>query len=259
MSYQNIALIKRLMFHILQNATKVVAISDYNQEKLVRLGVSSDKIVKIMPKIDLDEFRQRPDCHDLVTKYNLHNKKVVLSVNRLVERKGNDVMIKAFRKVKEKHANAVYVIVGSGAYKKCLEDLVLVSHLHNEIIFVDSASDQEVIKFLYICDVFVMLSREIKEKGDAEGFGIVFLEANACHKPVIGGKSGGVPDAIIDGQTGLLVDPLDINAISQAVLKLLGDPSYAAQLGEAGYDRVKNQFDWREGIYQMKKTGLFDS
>jgi phosphatidylinositol alpha-1,6-mannosyltransferase len=87
-----------------------------------------------------------------------------------------------------------------------------------------------------------MISRSIPDTGDIEGFGIVYLEANLLKKPVIAGDSGGVPDAVVHGQTGLLVDPTDSQAVAVALITLLQDRALAQQLGQQGYDRVVTEF-----------------
>ena len=88
-----------------------------------------------------------------------------------------------------------------------------------------------------------MVSKEIKERGEVEGFGIVFLEAAACAKPVIGSKSGGIADAVIDGDTGILVDPLNEDEIARAIIRVLQDEKLANRLGENGRKRVKNELN----------------
>jgi phosphatidylinositol alpha-1,6-mannosyltransferase len=93
-----------------------------------------------------------------------------------------------------------------------------------------------------------MVSRTLKKEGDIEGFGIVFLEANACGKPVIGGSDGGMGEAIEDGRTGLLVDPLNPQEIARAVIKLLSDKNYAQVLGENGRRRVIEEFNWGRAV-----------
>ncbi|MNL65280.1 GDP-mannose-dependent alpha-(1-6)-phosphatidylinositol monomannoside mannosyltransferase [compost metagenome] len=87
-----------------------------------------------------------------------------------------------------------------------------------------------------------MPSRYIAAEGDVEGFGIVYMEASSCGKPVIGGNSGGVVEAVLDGETGLIVDPSSAEAIAQAVIRLREDPAMAERLAENGYRRAKEQF-----------------
>ena len=89
-----------------------------------------------------------------------------------------------------------------------------------------------------------MPSRELVDRGDTEGFGITYLEANACEKPVIGGRSGGVSDAVVDGTTGFLVNPDDIEEIADKLITLLSDPVLSKRLGKQGRERIENFYTW---------------
>ena len=93
------------------------------------------------------------------------------------------------------------------------------------------------------CDLFILTSREIETNGEVEGFGIVFLEAGACGKPVIGARSGGIQDAVIDKMTGILVDPSDISGTSEAIIKLLSDEELRNRLGKNGKIRVEKELN----------------
>ena len=127
--------------------------------------------------------------------------------------------------------------------------------LEEKVVFTGSVSHDNTPEFFATCDVFVMPSREVtKGRHCFEGFGIVYLEANACAKPVIGGASGGVSDAIIHGQTGLLVNPYDVNELSDALELLLTDKKYANLLGERGRQRVEECFSWDKIAKKVKNT-----
>ena len=101
------------------------------------------------------------------------------------------------------------------------------------------------------CDVFVMPSRYIESTGTVEGFGIVYLEAAACGKPVVAGNQAGVPDAVVDGKTGLLVNPWDSDAIGEAIITVLSDPYLASQLGDNGRKRVVELYNWDKVAEQL--------
>jgi phosphatidylinositol alpha-1,6-mannosyltransferase len=104
-------------------------------------------------------------------------------------------------------------------------------------------ADEERTDFYNACDVFAMPCRELAD-GDAEGFGTAFLEANACGKPVVAGRSGGAPDAVVDGYNGLLVDPWDTEDVAYGLSMLLTDRDYAHRLGENGLRRVREELSW---------------
>ena len=111
---------------------------------------------------------------------------------------------------------------------------------------------EEELAFLYnACEIFVMPSREIENEGHIEGFGIVYLEAGACAKPVIGGRSGGVSEAVREGQTGLLVDPNSPSDLCDKILDLLAHPEKARALGEGGLHWVRKTFNWEDYANQV--------
>lgn len=112
------------------------------------------------------------------------------------------------------------------------------------MLFAGRVPDEDLPDLYALCEVFVMVSRERIEENDVEGFGIVLLEASACGKPVVGGRSGGVPDALADGVSGFLVDPLSQEEITEALARLLTDRDLAQRLGEHGRSRVVHEFQW---------------
>ena len=113
-------------------------------------------------------------------------------------------------------------------------------------------SDEQVAQYYNACDVFIMPSRETSDR-DVEGFGLVYLEANSFGKPVIAGKSGGVEDAVIDGQTGFLVEPEDVNMVAESLIKILSNKDLAEKLGQQGRLRVEREFSWFHKARQLEK------
>jgi phosphatidylinositol alpha-1,6-mannosyltransferase len=217
----------------LKNAAKVIAISNFTADAVAALGVPRGNIAVIPPGIEFNHYEPG----------KLPGKHVILSVGRLVERKGHDKVIMALPKVLEKVPDARYIIVGDGPHKAVLEKLVHALALDNSVHFAGSVHDDDVAEYYKAADVFIMPSRHVKKEGDVEGFGIVYLEANACAKPVIAGRAGGAVDAVIDGRTGILVDPEEPQEIADALVKLLSDREKAAAMGAAGREHAK-QFDW---------------
>jgi len=232
---------------VLNNAYRVIAISNYTRNILLDLGISKQKIELIPLGVNIKRFEQKKDTSDIIKKYGIQNKKIILTVSTLIyPYKGHDRVIKALSKVVVKIPDATYLIVGGGPLKENLEDLVNKLKLENHVIFVGQVEHKDIVKYYNLCDVFIMPSSEDKTKGYVEGFGLVYLEANACGKPAIGGNCGGTKDAIVDGVTGLLVDPLNIDEIADAIIKILTDKNYAKTLGEKGRERVKREFSWEK-------------
>ena len=239
-----------LIKKILKNADYVITISEYTKNELLKLGVEENKITKVFPCANFTP--STPDLsrkNQIVNKYDLFNKKIILTVGRLEERKGQDMVIKSLPKILEKIKNIKYLIIGNGPYKEKLLDLIKENNLENHVHIISNVINEDLNVFYNLSDVFIMPSREIKFSNgkikDFEGFGIVFLEANLYEKPVIGGKSGGQPDAIQDGYSGLLVNPESKDEIAEAIVKLLTDRELYAKLGKQGRQRVLSKFHWK--------------
>ena len=135
-----------------------------------------------------------------------------------------------------------YLIIGKGKEEKRLKTLVKRLDLENHVSFLGFVSEEELVMFYNASDVFILVSREIP--GDFEGFGLVYLEANACGKPVIGAKTGGIEDAIKHGETGLLVRDVKMDNVAEAILKLLINKDYAVKLGKTGLAQIKKYRTW---------------
>jgi phosphatidyl-myo-inositol dimannoside synthase len=140
----------------------------------------------------------------------------------------------------------VYFIVGDGRYRQTLETLVGQAGVGDSVVLTGEVRDVSLQQIYALCDLFVMPSREQLDQCDVEGFGMVYLEANACGKAVIGGRSGGIADAIIDGQTGLLVDPHSPEAIAEALDRLLSNQTLASHMGAQGRARIIREFTWTQ-------------
>jgi phosphatidylinositol alpha-1,6-mannosyltransferase len=248
---------KKFISYLLINANKVIAISEFMKRELIKLGVKEENITIIPMCVDTNIFMPR-DCEGLKQKLNLQDKKVILTVSRLVERKGHDAVIKSLPKILEKIPNSVYVIVGSGPTENKLKNLVKELALEKHVIFITELPHEATVDYYNICDLFIMPNRILEDTGEVEGFGVVFLEANACGKPVIGGRSGGAEEAIIDGSTGILIDsPTDLGEVSKSILRLLLDRELSCRMGEAGRKRARDFFNWNvmaKKLEELDKT-----
>ncbi len=226
-----------------KRAHKVIAFSHFTKKKLAEIGVSENKIVVVYPGVDAIRFNPAIDPSPIRRKYRLEGKKVILTAARLVRHKGHQNVLKALPQVLKEVPNLVYLIIGKGEEKGVLKEMVKDLKLEEIVVFAGEIVE-ELPLYYAACNLFIMPSYQIKDRGDVEGFGIVYLEANACGRPVIGGRSGGVTDAVIDEETGLLVDPLNIDQIAEALVKLLTNPELARRLGEKGRERVEREFSW---------------
>jgi phosphatidylinositol alpha-1,6-mannosyltransferase len=169
---------------------------------------------------------------------------VLLSVGRLQRRKGHDLMIEALGLL-SRHPQARslrYVIVGDGQERSRLEAMVDERGVRQYVTFVGEVPGHQLPHYFAACDVFVLPNRI--EQNDVEGFGIVFLEAAASGKPTIGGRSCGVPEAVADGVTGLLVEGTDAGELAATVASLINSEPLRRTLGHAGRARAVREFGW---------------
>jgi phosphatidylinositol alpha-1,6-mannosyltransferase len=171
---------------------------------------------------------------DLIKKYRLEDRRVIVSVGRLVHRKGQDKLIESLPKILQSFPDAVLLLVGEGPIKQMLKNTAKQLGVTNQVIFTGRVQHIDLPDYICLGEVFAMPVRSRFAGLEVEGLGIVYLEASACGLPVIVGNSGGATDAVIDGVTGALVDGSDIDQIADAVCKLLTDQSRAKAMGLAG-------------------------
>jgi phosphatidylinositol alpha-1,6-mannosyltransferase len=172
---------------------------------------------------------------NLRRQHGIESKRVMLTVARLVPRKGIDVTLRTLALIAAEYPDLVYVVAGEGPMRAELETLAQQLGVEDRVLFLGRVENLAV--WYHACDLFVMPNRQMPD-GEREGYGIVFAEAGFAGKPVIGGLSGGAVDAIEDGVTGLLVDPTAPTAVAGAIRQLLHDPACAKVMGEAGRERA---------------------
>nr|WP_294526650.1 glycosyltransferase [uncultured Rhodopila sp.] len=247
----------------LKAADGLIAVSRFTRDALANgFGVRPEKIELVSNGVDLTRFAPRPRRDDLVRRYSLKGRRVLLTVSRLYARKGIDRVIESLPLVLQRVPDLIYLIVGEGDYRPELEKLVALHGLGASVMFAGEVPDYELADHYSLGDVFIMANREMPD-GETEGFGLVFLEANACGVPVIAGRAGGSVDAVTDHVNGLVVDGNDIAAIAAAVTAVFDDEALRGQLraggievaSASGWDRRVEQFlrfcdgfvPWRSG------------
>jgi len=228
----------------LENANLVAAISQETKGEVLRVAPGLKRVIIFTPGVDTQRFNPHLDGSPIRQRYLLEGKRVLLTVARLVERKGGDKVIRCLARLCDTIPEIVYVVVGSGPERERLERLAQELGIGESVIFAGQVSGEELPLFYAACDLFIMPSRSVRERRDMEGYGLVFLEAGACGKPVIGGQGGGTQDAIEDGVTGLLVDPQDEDQIMEAISRILNDPPFAQRLGTNGRRKALRKPDW---------------
>src|SRR5712692_517426 len=191
----------------------------------------------------LGNFSQN-DASRIRARHKLVGRRVILTGGRLVERKGHDRVIQALSRVVLDVPDAVHLVVGRGPEEDRLRALARANRVEDRVVFCGFVPETELMAYYQAADVFAMPNREVE--GDTEGFGIVFVEAGACGKPVIGGRSGGAVEVIRDGVTGFLVNPLGVEEITRTLTALLQDRDLARRMGQAGRARGEQYYTYQE-------------
>ena len=230
-----------------RSASAVLANSHYTAGLLHELGVTPARVRVVHPGCDTDRFT--PNAAEAAAQRARlgiePDSFMLLTVANLVERKGHDMVLRAVAQLRRTIPRLVYVIAGAGPHEAPLRQLASELGVSDCVHFLGRIEAKDLPGLYAACDVFVMPARLRDSYNDVEGFGIVYVEASACERPVIGGRSGGVDDAIVDGKTGLLVDPLSVEAIAATIERLWRDPGLRASLGAAGRRRATSELTWR--------------
>jgi phosphatidylinositol alpha-1,6-mannosyltransferase len=237
------SVIERLKNRAMQHSDGVIAVSLFTRDRVLGCGVAPEKVTTLYNGVDIDRFTPGEKDPALIARFGLAGKQVLLCLARLDERKGQDMLLRAMPQIVAAHPEARLLIVGSGDYEATLRGLAASLRLDEFVIFAGPATEDEVPRFYRTADFYVMPNRTT-EGGDTEGFGLVFLEAGACGKAVIGGRAGGVPEAVLHGFSGLLVDGTSPEEIAWACRVLLEDASSAAIMASNGLARSA-QYSWK--------------
>jgi phosphatidylinositol alpha-1,6-mannosyltransferase len=241
-----LGLVRRLIVALLNGANFLMVNSEFTRRQYLARGVRADQtFVRIHPGVDLKRFLPNLDASPIVRRHGLAGRPLILTVGRLVEWKGQDMVMRALPYVLQAVPTAAYVVVGEGPYRKPLERLVAELKLHDHVIFAGFVPAEELAMYYRAADVTVLVSREICPGMPIEGFGMVYLEANAAGRPVIGSRMGGVTEAILEGVTGLLVNPNDEKEIAAAIMRLLTDRVLAEHMGIQGRARAARELSWQ--------------
>ena len=240
-----------VMERMTSQASSVVVMCSRFIARRVRTAVPPSVPVSVLyPGADLERFRPDLPTEDLRARHGLGDRPVVVCVSRLVSRKGQDVLIRAMRGILRRVPEAALVIVGGGPREGHLRRLA--EALPSDVVlFAGEVPEDELPRYYALGDVFAMPCRSRVGGMEVEGWGNVFIEAAACGRPVVVGDSGGAPETVVHGETGLLVDGRDVAAVSESVASLLEDPAYALRLGKAGRARVEAQHSWTRAAEQL--------
>jgi phosphatidyl-myo-inositol dimannoside synthase len=235
------------------NDTDVVTfISHYTRDRFASAFGPRAALEHLAPGVDTDRFEPNSVARaEMRARYRLGDRPVVLCLSRLVPRKGQDMLIRALPAVRERIGGAALVIVGGGPYRDALHRLAHQFGVAEHVVFTDGVPSDELPAHHAMADVFAMPCRTRGAGLDVEGLGIVYLEASATGVPVVAGRSGGAPETVVDGETGLVVDGWDVGAIAAAVGDVLADPDRAVRMGAAGRRWVVDNWQWRFKAHRL--------
>lgn len=198
----------------------------------------------LFPGIDPERLQPLPEteCLGVLREMGLGERPFVLAMGRLVHRKGFDLAVRAFARLAGKASDVDLVVAGDGEARDEVTVAIVNSGCASRIHCVGQVTDLQKRALLQGCEFYMMPNRPVP--GDMEGFGIVFLEANLFGKAVIGGNNGGVPDAVVHEETGLLVDSTDLDCLVRAMDRLLSDHVFRDRCGARGRERALASFQW---------------
>jgi glycosyltransferase involved in cell wall biosynthesis len=236
-----------------KNATLIVTVSKHSLEKIQKYYHVDKAKVRVVPNgVDPEKFKPVGDREAVKRQFGLGTKSVVLFVGSLIPRKGLPFLVEAAKKVVKQQAGTHFVIVGDGSIKSQLISRLDEANLSGNFLFLSGLTEDALAAVYNCADVFVLPSIQ-------EGQGIVLLEAQASAKPVVAFNVGGVNEAVLDGETGLLVKRGNSGELADALLKLLSDESLREKMGAKGRRFVMDNFTWdvcAEGMLAVYREAL---
>jgi phosphatidylinositol alpha-1,6-mannosyltransferase len=245
----------KAMRFALRHADWVIANSEFTRDALIKMDVDPASITLIYPGVDVTRFRPGLECAELRKSVGVTDAgKLILSVGRLSRRKGFDQVIRALPALIQAGLDIKYVLIGIGEDEDCLLNLARENGVSERVHLLGHVSADDLPRWYNACDIFIMPNREIN--GDTEGFGMVFIEASACAKPVITGQAGGTGAAVVDGVTGLRVDGNNVDAIASAIQRFLTDNALCRQMGEAGLKRAQVELSWEQVAERTRQISI---
>jgi len=237
----------------------LVANSEWTRDRCLtvlselELDVPADRVRVVALGADPAFFRPGLDTREVRTRYGLEEGRWLLSVARLTRHKGIDITLQALARLSPRHPDLRYAVVGTGEEREALEDEARGLGVAERVRFLTDVPDRD-LPALYNCaEIYLGVSRLMEQR--VEGFGISLAEASACGVPVIAGRSGGIPAAVRDGETGLLVDAERAEAVAEAIGRLLGDAALRARLGAAGRRAVESHYNWDRVTTDLRRIG----
>ena len=239
---------RRTAAALLGSASVIVAVSEWTRDQLLvllsELGLSPESLpVRVVPLgADPEEFRPGIDAAEVRRRFGLDDGRWMLTIGASGPHKGVDTALRALAALKDRRPELRYAVAGPARHIEALSRLADAHGVGERVRFLREVHDADLPALYNAADIYLGVSR--REGRSVEGFGIALAEASACAVPVIAGRSGGIPELIADGDTGLLVDPERTEPLVRAIERVLDDPELARRLGAGGRAAVERQFNW---------------
>jgi phosphatidylinositol alpha-1,6-mannosyltransferase len=243
-----------MLRRIARGVDVITYLGEYTRVRLSRALADLTTLERLPPGVDTEAFAPTNSGLSVRSAYGLADRPVIVCVSRLVARKGQDTLIRALPAIRRRVPDAALLLVGGGPHRSILESLAEAEGVTDHVVITGSVSWATLPAHYAAGNVFAMPCRTRHGGLDVEGLGIVYLEASATGLPVVGGDSGGAPDAVLDGETGYVVGGHDLDALVGRITQLLLDPALAARLGAAG--RAWVEADWRWDTQAARLEGL---
>ena len=242
-----------LLRRIAASVDVVTYLGEFTRGHLAKaLGSSADRLQRLTPGVDATVFRPGRGA-SVRASLGLADRSVVVCVSRLMPRKGQDVLLRALPSIRSAVPDVALLLVGGGPSRGDLERYVDRNGLREHVVLTGSVPAAELPAYYGAGDVFAMPCRTRLGGVDVEGLGMVYLEAAACGLPVVAGRSGGAPDAVRDGETGVVVDGTSVLAVADAVTALLTDRARARAMGARGREWVEQEWSWDRSVDALRE------
>jgi len=248
-----VPLVRRLMTRVAGDLRLATAVSRWSARRVERVVRGRCPVELLVSGVAVDEYHPGVDGRAVRARHGLGDAPVCVCVSRLVPRKGQDRLIWAWASVAARVPDARLLVVGGGPYAGRLRKLAAASPVADQIVFTGEVPWAELPAHYAAGDVYAMPCRTRWLGLDLEALGVVFLEAAATGLPVVAGRSGGAPETVEHGVTGLVVDGRRPEPVGRAVAELLADPGRARAMGEAGRRRAEAEFSWEAVVAQLEK------
>ncbi len=239
--YRRAPVVRTLLRSVYRRANTVVALSRHARRNLELVGVPERDIALVLPGARLPEPLPAAAIHAVRERFDICDSNMILAVGRFLPHKGHLTLVKAMPQVLERHPNTHLVMAGQGPCLGACLDKARALGIEGQVHCTGHVDDATLEALYQACDVFALPIEDAQE----QGLELVFTEAHARGKPVVAGRVAGVPDLVIDGQTGFLVEPQNPDALADHIAAILDDPQLAKRLGEAGRRRIEEELNWR--------------